>query len=473
LRCFGPRARARRILCLAAVASLVGFTLPAGVSPGQSLPVDIRTLGGLAAPPADSRGDADLMGFGSGWLEKHPNPPPWLAMHRLRSADADGAGPGADPFGLGTPTFGESAAAWLDQGPLALTTSLDDRESTGLKAIAARGERWHLLRFDGVASARPLGARLATFGEIPYLSDVVEASPFASEDTQEPVLLGVAGEAGGFEVGAQYRSLGKRLERVVSGARVKTDQEGHEMWLARRFGLVRLRLSQSELSDNVDGNTILPRTTTSQTGLMAELAMPAWPLLSLTYAAGEAERVRLGPGAHGRAPDRRAFESVTGSASYPTPRGTLTASTTYLFGRGGVSGQDTLAALNHDLVLTMRPTDAVAIAPSVSLGHERYEWSGAQSETGAAALTVSLAPPAGRWKAWTTMGYTTARTSDGSVDSGGMSVSGGLGWDLGILRPGRSSLSVEAGYDQYQDRVSPTSSSRGVFAFALFKIVGF
>jgi hypothetical protein len=449
-----------------AMVGAIGIAFPVGVSRSQSFPVDIRALTPPAVPV-----DTDLKGFGAHWLEKHPDPPSWLAVYRLTGVDVDGT-PASSPAGqLETRPLDEPAEASAEGHPLALTTSLDDRASTGLKAISARGERWHLLRFDGVATARPLDARVTAFGEVPYLSDVAEASPFAAEESHAPILLGFAGEVGGFEVGAQYRSLGERLDRVVSGAGVKTDQEGREVWLARRFGLVRLRLSQSELSDNVDGNAVLPRTTRSQTGLTAELAMPSWPVLSLTYAAGEAERVRLGPGAQKRSPDRQEFESVTGSASYPTSRGTLSAATTCLFSRGIVGG-DTMAALNHDLVFTLRPIDALTVAPAVSFGHERYEWSGAQSETGSASLTASLAPPASRWSAWTTVTYTAARASDGSVDSGGMSVGGGLGWDLGMLRAGRSSLSVEAGYDQYQDRVSPFSS-RGVFAFLLFKVAGF
>jgi hypothetical protein len=92
---------------------------------------------------------------------------------------------------------------------------------------------------------------------------------------------------------------------------------------------------------------------------------------------------------------------------------------------------------------------------------------------GSASLTVSLAPPASPWNAWTTMAYTTAQTSDGATDSGGMSMSAGVGWNLSKLLVGRSSLSLEAGYDQYQDRGSSVSPSRDVFAFVMPRIAGF
>jgi hypothetical protein len=172
-----------------------------------------------------------------------------------------------------------------------------------------------------------------------------------------PVGSGAAGEAGGFEIGAQYRSLGKRLDRVVDGTAAKRDQEGSEMWLARRFGVVRLRVSQSELSDNVDRNPVLPRTTRSQTGFTAELAMEAWPMFSLGYSAGDAERTRLGS----------------------------------LTGRPGTG-----AGLYHDLVLGLRPSDSITVAPAVSFGQEHYQGSGTQWDTGSASVAVPLAPPAGR-----------------------------------------------------------------------------
>jgi hypothetical protein len=43
------------------------------------------------------------------------------------------------------------------------------------------------------------------------------------------------------------------------------------------------------------------------------------------------------------------------------------------------------------------------------------------------------------------------------------------------MRPNESvaQLTHEGGYDRYQDRISSVNSSRGAFAFLLFKISGF
>lgn len=458
---------------------LIGIGFPVSVSRSQSQMYNIRTLAPAQAPRTNAVGQTELKGFDARWLEKHPDPPPWLSMYRLTSTTTDAGYPEA--VGNTPPGLAELEASLLDEplmapgerGAFSLTTSIDDKESTGLKSLSARGEQWHLLRFDSVATSRPFDARLTAYGQVPYVRRADDDPALGLDDSYELALLGFTGEAAGFEVGAQYRSLGKRLDRVVSGTVARKDQEGSEIWLARRFGLVRLRLSQSELSDNVDRNPALPRTTKSQTGVTAELAMPSWPMLRLTYSAGDAERIRLGPEARSTAPDRQAFETVGGSAYYPATGWDVTASTAYTISRSVVSRQESSAGLYHDLVVSFRPIEAITVAPAISLGHERYDWSGAQGDMGSASLTLRLAPPASRWNAWTSMAYTGARTSDSSVDSGGVNVGGGLGWDLGKLLAGRSSLSVEAGYDQYQDRISSLSSSRGVFAFVLFKITGF
>jgi len=62
----------------------------------------------------------------------------------------------------------------------------------------------------------------------------------------------------GLELGAEYRSLGRRLERVVREAPSRRDKEGSEVGVARRMGMLRLRLSQSELSDALLGNGLRP-----------------------------------------------------------------------------------------------------------------------------------------------------------------------------------------------------------------------
>jgi hypothetical protein len=58
------------------------------------------------------------------------------------------------------------------------------------------------------------------------------------------------------------------------------------------------------------------------------------------------------------------------------------------------------------------------------------------------------------------------------VESGGVSIGGGLAWELGRSGALRSTLSA-ARYDDYRDRAAPANSSRGAFALVLFSVSGF
>ena len=354
---------------------------------------------------------------------------------------------------------------------LSLNTTVSDRPADDPKVLLGPGERWRLVNFGVVATAAPLDAKMSAFGQGADYRAADALAP-AVEDAYRPTFLRVTGEMAEFEMGAEYRALGKRLEPVVSVGPSRHDQEGSEVWLARRLGPLRLRLSQSDLTDNVDANPLLPRTTRSQSAVTAELAMSSWPRLGLTYAAGDSERVRpTTPGRDGP-PQRQRFESLTGSAYYFAGRWDVTSSLTYAQGRDAGGAQDETETVSYDVSLSLRPADAVTVVPAVSIGSDRNETSGVRWDTATASLTLSYTPRR-PWHAWTAVVYTTAGTTDGSVGGRGVSMNGGLGWDLGRLLGWRSALSIEGGYDQYLDTVAPEGSSRGVFGFLLLKVGGF
>lgn len=356
---------------------------------------------------------------------------------------------------------------------LALRAFVSDKESTDLRTVIGSGEHWHLMRFEGSTTSAPVTSKLSASGQLPYrpIEPGDPAGPF--EESQGPTALTLKGETDEVEIGLEYRSLGKRLERVVAPSSAKKDQEGHELWLARQLGLLRLRLGYSELTDNVDRNPALPRTTKAQTAVTTELMVPAWPVLGLTFAAGDAERVALTADEHLRSPDRQAFDSVTGSTRYAGDRWDVTASSTYSRSRDALGLDDGSTALRHELSLSLRPADVLTLVPTVAAGRERNGPSEDPLNSGSASLTLTYDPTASRWQAWTLMSLTVARSTEGTVDNRGLGLSGGLTRDLGKFLLGRSSLSFEAGYDQYRDGVSPAGSFGSVHGFLLFKLAGF
>ena len=121
-------------------------------------------------------------------------------------------------------------------------------------------------------------------------------------------------------------------------------------------------------------------------------------------------------------------------------------------------GHDT-EAFYQDASVWLRVTETLTVTTSTNLGQEQYLWSGTTSETASAWLTVAYAPPRRAWHAWTVAGGTLHAASDRSADGRSMTLGGGIGWDLRRWSRGRSTLSLEAGYDSYRDAVLPASSS--------------
>jgi hypothetical protein len=353
-----------------------------------------------------------------------------------------------------------------------LTTSVTDRQPTDLRSLLDAHGRWHLMEFGASATWRPLPGKLTASGQLPYVETGGTDVAAALDDEHEPASLGVKLQTGSFEAGVGYRSVGKRLERLVRSSVRLRDQEGHEEWVAQRLGILRLKLSTSELSDNVDRDPALPRTTTDQRAITTELVVPNWPVLGLTYATGDSTRYRLLP--HGReasAPERYDFESITGSAYYyGGSRWDVTASSTLSQSRHVVRRDDEPTSTSQEVNLTLRLHEALTLVPMVSLWQE---WSVVRSEANVAGLTLSCAPPASRWWGSTFVSYTSSQTRDGSIDAHTVSLAGTFGFALRGWLPAGSAVAVEAGYDHYVDTVFPQISSRAVSAFVLLKIAGF
>ena len=441
---------------------------------------------GIALPVGAARG-ASLGSVDPAVNERPPDLPPWLIASRLgrpldEASREDGTAAGLSD--LGAVLLRDAPSASIEPDPLTLRTSGEDPND--LRALLGKGERWHLMHFGAAVGSRPQDAKVTAYGAVAYLPSSrgggrpdagVGFGPAGAtlgiDDREEPISLGFKGELGDFEAGAEYRSVGKRLERVVTGPASQKDKEGTEVWLAQRLGLLRLKVSQSDLSDNVDRNLALPRTTKVQTAVSAQLTPRDWPIFGLTYATGDSERTWLTGDGRSRTVERQAFDSVAGSAYYAGRGFDVSGTSTYGYSRDPGRADREMTMLYHDLTLTLRPADSVAVMPSVSTGVDRYEWSATGYQTGSMSLLLTYTPTATRWSLWTLGAYTTSQSSDRTVDGRTMSVSGGLACGLGKILGGRASLSIEAGYDRYVDSVYPDASARGAFGLVLLKVASF
>lgn len=398
----------------------------------------------VALPVGAAQGGSSWPGD-PGAAERPSDLPPWLVASRLgRPLDEASPDESAGASGLSDLSamlLRDPPPASIDPDPLTLRTSGED--SNDLRTVLGKSERWHLMRFGAAARSGAEDAKLTAYGAVAYVPSsmpssrpdrglgfgplVAPGSPLGIgvDDPEEPVSLGVKGELDGLEGGAEYHSVGKRLERVVAGPPSQQDREGTEVWLARRLGILRLKLSQSDLSDNVDRDLALPRTTKTQTAVTAQLSPRDWPVFGLTYATGRSERVWLTREDATRAAERQSFDSVAESAYFGGPRWDVSGSSTYAYARDPRRSDRAMTSLYHDLSLTLRPLDSVTVMPSVSTGLDRYDWLAITNQTGSASLLLSYAPPAGWWNLWTLAAYSTSQASDHTVDGQTTTVSGG------------------------------------------------
>src|SRR6185503_4830436 len=319
----------------------------------------------LALPPGVAHATDDSP-VDQGVAERPPDLPSWLIASRLgRPLDDGEDGMGGDGLRDLDAVLLRQAPAPVQPAPLTLRTPGED--TSDLRAFLGRAERWHLMTFGANAGSRPQEVRISAYGAVAYVPSL--------SLTRSDGALGFKGQLGtlGLEGGADYRSVGKQLERVVPGPASQKDREGTEAWLAQRLGVLRLQVSQSELSDNVDRDPSLPRTTRTQPAVSALLTPRAWPIFGLTYATGDSEKVWLGEG-RPHTVARQSFDSVAGSVYYGTSWFDLTGSSTYSFSRTPGRTDRDVTSLYHDLSLTLRPVKVFAVTPSVSNGVDRSEW---------------------------------------------------------------------------------------------------
>ena len=419
--------------------------------------------------------------------ERPPDLPPWLIASRFGRPldeppreDVTAAGGLSDLDAV----LLRDAPQPIEETPLTLRTSTS-ADSSDLRTLLGGGDRWSLMRF-GAAAGSPQEVKVTAYGAVAYLPSTLIASrpdaglgygPVATatwvEDRGEPISLGFRARLDGLEGGAEYRSVGKHLEPLVPGAASQRDREGPEVWVAQRLGLLRIRVSQSNLTDNVDRNPVVPRTKRMQTAIGAQLAPRGWPIFALIYATGDLERTWLTGEGRPRAVERQTFDSLAASLYYSTAAFDVSGSSVYAYSRDPASADHEMTSLYHDLTVTLRPSKTVTVMPSLSTGTDRYEWSSDRYQTTTMSLLLTYTPVASRWNVWTLGAYSGSQTSDGTVDGRTVSVSGGLAYGLGRMLGGRASVSVEAGYDRYVDAAYPDASSRGAFGLVLLKLASF
>jgi hypothetical protein len=276
---------------------------------------------------------------------------------------------------------------------------------------------------------------------------------------------------GPFTIGVRFESVSPGLERVTSG-RVKGETEGGEAWVEGREGPVRLRLSGGQFWDNLTDYSRQPRTTKTQAGATLGITLPVGATLSVGYQGGLAKRQ---PGPRSRTAltaksQTSQFDSVTTSLAWEGSAWNLTVSSTYSPSIDLRSADGATVSQSHDVSASFRLLPSFWITPALNVAEDMYEWSGIQSETTTASVSVS----------WTSIlegvdlsvwgSYQKSETSDDLFNATAINAAAGIVWRLPRVFSERTSLAFEAGSNHYFDAVTASAGYGEIYGVVTLRV---
>ncbi|MGH7908930.1 MAG: hypothetical protein ACRENW_03655, partial [Thermodesulfobacteriota bacterium] len=232
-------------------------------------------------------------------------------------------------------------------------------------------DRWGFLNLQ--LTSNKLGGTLVGAGEMIYSSyqnfDQIEESR-----EYQPVLFrfGLKGSWGGFDYGAEYLDTGKGADKVI-GRKIKSNQEGSSLWLKRSMGVFNITALFSDFVDNFADNSGKPRIRRTQGGITFKVAIPNMPLLTAYYSHGYSRSVYEPSGSQ---PQQNWLENFGATLYYRRSNWDISFSST-----PGISSDKLLSDSNsitffYQLSGSYRPVSSITISPALSLGDDRYMWSG-------------------------------------------------------------------------------------------------
>ncbi len=288
----------------------------------------------------------------------------------------------------------------------------------------------------------------------------------AVKEAWGPVTLGVRGE-----------SASPGLEGVTGG-RVKTETEGAEAWVEGREGPAGLRLSGGQFRDNLANYPWQPRTTKTQGGAAADVALPVGLTLRPSYQGGVAES-EPGPRPRGLAtvgPSGSTFHNLTSSLSRSGQAGALTISSTYVPSRDVRDPERETQSFSHGLSATLRLPASITITPALGIAEDTYEWSGARSQTTSASVSVSGASVLEGVDLSVSGSYARSQmTGDigDTYDGTGVNAAAGVVWRLRRAARVETSLAFGVGSNHHFDKVTAAAGYAEVYGVVTLRIVSF
>jgi hypothetical protein len=309
-----------------------------------------------------------------------------------------------------------------------------------------------------------LPAGLTGEGEVAFNSFDSQRERLSGERKKSLLRFKLSGDTGFFGYGSEFRSVGQGFRRP-SGGSLRVDQEGTQSWVERKFGWVSLQAINSEFWNNVDADPRRPRTITSLNGTTASLSIPSWPSLSLSFMTGTAET--------GGGPMRWTQESTvqqySASLYYWRPTWDISVTSMLMPSRDKILPERQMDSVYHEVSFSYRPTDYITITPYLSYSEERYKWTGTQSMSPMAMLSVSWSSLFNMLDFYSYSLYNRSKSTDGYMDTTSIMSINSFMYQLGEKKGDRY-LSFDVLYNRYSDTIYRASSYEEVLGRIMFTI---
>jgi hypothetical protein len=338
----------------------------------------------------------------------------------------------------------------LGHGLTLKTQYIEKQSGDGLKSPSMQDHTRGQLK--ALATSSLADRLLAAEGELAYGSFDAKSLEGLGEQQHRLVRCGVKGAWADFAYGAEYRSIGKAFTNLA-GPKVAGDQEGEELWVGKKFGILSLKASLSEFTNNVAQDPTSPRITKIEGGTTVSIAPPSYPVLSLSYSRGS-------------------LASSKEPAAFRPQRGWLENVGTSLYYQA--SGWDAIFSSTYALTDVSKHLGREDhMSPSSSLGGLPFSSSRVQTDTPVLSLGLTYRPRTTPAEVATFGSYTRTKASDGSTNSSAFNLSASLVWNLGQSVGGKETLSIGTTYNRSLDAIDPSSSQEDFTAWVLLKIASF
>jgi len=238
------------------------------------------------------------------------------------------------------------------------------------------------------------------------------------------------------------------------------------------MGVLNITTLFSDFVDNVADNQGKPRIKKTQGGITLNVAIPNMPLLSIYYSHGYSRSVYE---PNGYQPQKNWLDNFGATLYYTRPNWDILVSSTSTISSDKFFSDSNSIAFFYQLSGSYRPVSSITISPALSLGDERYMWSGggARYITPTASIWFGYYPLLDDFNLSLYGSYSINKSNDGYTDTNALNGTIGLFWTLAKSSFGKHSLSFDVSYYHYLNDVYANSSYKDISALLNLKLASF